>query len=140
MTNKELITISLHLEHPNRTGWVVERKNKSLEDMSRTMLIASELPRNFWAEAVNTSCYIVNQCMIRPILNMTPYELFKGKKPNISHLRVFGCKCFVHNNGKDSLGKFDHRSDEAIFLGYSSHSKAYKVYNKRTLCVEEVYM
>ena len=59
--------------------------------------------------------------MIRPILNKTPYELFKGRKPNIMHLRVFGCKCYVHNNGKDALGKFDPRSDEAIFLGYSSH-------------------
>jgi len=53
------------------------------------------------------------------------------------HLRIFGCKYYVHNNGKDALGKFNPRSDEAIFLGYSSHSKAYKVFNKRTLCVEE---
>jgi len=50
---------------------------------------------------------------------------------------VFGCKCFVQNNGKDALGKFDPRSDETIFLGYSSHSKAYKIFNKRTLFVEE---
>ena len=75
--------------------------------------------------------------MIRPILNKTPYELFKGRKPNIMHLRIFGCKCYVHNNGKDVLEKFDPRSDDVIFLGYSSHSKAYKVFNKRTLCVEE---
>jgi len=75
--------------------------------------------------------------MIRPILNKTPYELFKGRKPNIMYLRIFGCKCYVHNNGKDALGKFDPRSDEAIFLGYYSHSKAYEVFNKRTLCVEE---
>lgn len=53
------------------------------------------------------------------------------------HLRTFGCKCFVHNNGKDNLSKFDARSDEGVFLGYSSHSKAYKIYNKRTLCIEE---
>jgi len=116
---------------------VVECKNRTLEDMTRTMLIASGLVRNFWAEALNTSCYISNRCMIRPILNKTPYELFKGRKPNIMHLRIFGCKCYVHNNGKNALGKFDHRSDEAIFLGYSSYSKAYKVFNKRTLCVEE---
>ena len=121
---------------PQQNG-VVERKNRTLEDMTRTMLIASSLSRSFWAEALNTSCYIINRCMIRPILNKTPYELFKGRKPNIMHLRVFGCKCYVHNNGKDALGKFDPRSDEAIFLGYSSHSKAYKVFNKRTLCVEE---
>jgi len=90
--------------------------------MTKTMLFASGLPRNFWVEALNTSCYIINRCIIRPILNRTAYELFKGRKPNIMHLRVFGCKCFVHNNGKDALGKFDPRSDEAIFLGYSSHS------------------
>ena len=76
--------------------------------------------------------------MIRPILNKTPYELSKGRKPNIMHLRVFGCQCYVHNNGKDALGKFNPRSDEAISIGYSLHSKAYnKVFNKRTLCVEE---
>jgi len=74
--------------------------------------------------------------MIRPILNKTPSELFKGEKPKIMHLRVFGCKCYVHNNGKDTLRKFDPRSDEAIFLSYSSHNKAYKVFNKRTLYVE----
>jgi len=75
--------------------------------------------------------------MIGPTLNKTSYKLFKGRKPNIMHLRVFGCKCYVHNNRKDNLGKFDPSSDEAIFLGYSSYSEAYKVFNKRTLCVEE---
>ena len=53
------------------------------------------------------------------------------------HFRVFGCKCYAHNNEKDAFGKFDPRSDEVIFLGYSSHSKAYTVFNKRILCVEE---
>ena len=75
--------------------------------------------------------------MIRPIINKTPFELFKGRKPNIMHLRIFGCKCYVHNNGKDALGKFDPRSDETIFLSDASHSKAYKVFNRRTLCVEK---
>ena len=70
-------------------------------------------------------------------MKKTPYELYKGRKPNISHLIVFCCKCFILNNGKDSLGKFDAKADEAIFLGYSLHSKAYRVFNKRTLSVEE---
>ena len=100
---------------PQQNG-VVERKNRSLEDMTRTMLIASSHPRNFWAKALNTSCYVINRCMTRPILNKTPYELFKGSKPNIMHLRIFGCECYVHNNGKDALGKFDPRSDEVIFF------------------------
>src|ERR1044071_5787940 len=121
---------------PQQNG-VVERKNRTLEDMARTMLISSGLAPSFWAEAVNTACYIINRAMLRPILDKTPYELLGGLPPSIAHLRVFGCKCFVHNNGKDNLGKFDARSDEAIFLGYSPTSKAYKVLNKRTKRVEE---
>lgn len=62
---------------PQQNG-VAERKNRTLEDMTRTMLVTSSLPRNFWAEALNTLCYIINRCMIRPILNRIPYEFFKG--------------------------------------------------------------
>ena len=121
---------------PQQNG-VVERKNRILEDMARTMLIASELPSHWWAQAVDTACYILNRAMLRPIIKKTPYELLNGRTPSISHLRIFGCKCYVHDNGKNSLGKFDPRSDEAIFLGYSSRSKAYKVFNKTTNKVEE---
>jgi len=71
---------------PQQNG-LLEHKNRPLVYMSRTMLIAGGLPRNFWAEALNTSCYIVNRCIIRPILNKT-HELVKGRKPNIMHLRV----------------------------------------------------
>src|SRR3978361_198515 len=99
---------------------VVERKNRTLEDMARTMLIASKLPMHWWAQAVDTACYILNRAMLRPIIKKAPYELINGRTPSISHLRIFGCKCCVHDNGKNSLGKFDPRRDEAIFLGYSS--------------------
>jgi len=81
--------------------------------------------------------YILNRCLIRPILKKTQYELLKGQKPNISYFKPFGCKCFIHNNGKDNLGKFDARSDEGILLGYAVNSKAYRVYNKCTKLVEE---
>ncbi|KAK8578905.1 hypothetical protein V6N13_142162 [Hibiscus sabdariffa] len=121
---------------PQQNG-VVERKNRTLEEMARTMLCENNLPKYFWAEATNTSCYIINRVMIRPLLNKTPYEILKNKRPNISYFHPFGCKCFVLNNGKDNLGKFDAKSDEAIFLGYSLTSKAYRVFNKRTLVVEE---
>ena len=72
-----------------------------------------------------------------PILKKTPYDLFRERKSNISYFHPFGCKCFVLNNGKDKLGKFDAKSDEGIFLGYSLTSKAFRVFNKRTLVVEE---
>ena len=87
-------------------------------------MLAYKSPRYFWAEAINTLCY---HALIRPKLNKTSYELLKGGKPNISHLRVFGCKCVVLNNGKDKLGKFDARSDEGIFVGYVLSIKAYKM-------------
>ncbi|XP_070054539.1 uncharacterized protein [Nicotiana tomentosiformis] len=76
-------------------------------------------------------------CMIRSLLNKIPYELLNGRKPKLTYLRTFGCKCFVLNNDKEALGKFDAKNDEGILLGYSSQSKAYKVYNKRTQCVGE---
>ena len=93
-------------------------------------------PLYFWAEAVSTSCYISNRVFKRPILNKTSYELWNNRKPKISYLRVFGYKCFILNT-KDNLGKFDSKADEGIFLGYSTTSKAYRIFNKRTLVVEE---
>jgi len=121
---------------PQQNG-VVERKNRSLEELTRTMLSESSLPKYFWVEAVNTSCYVMNRVLIRPILKRTPYEIFNGRKPNINHLRVFGCSCFVLNNGKESLGKFDEKANLGIFIGYSLTSRAYKIYNKRLMTVEE---
>ena len=90
--------------------------------MARTMLNESNLPKYFWAEAVNTSCYVLNRILLRPILKKTPYEIWKNKKPNISYFKVFGCKCFILNI-KDNLGKFDAKSDVGIFLGYSTSNK-----------------
>ena len=121
---------------PQQNG-VVERKNRSLEEMARTMLNDANIPKYFWADAVSTACYVMNRVIIRPILKKTPYELYKGRKPNISHLHVFGCKCFILNNGKDNLGKLDAKADEGIFLGYSLHSKGFRVYNKRIMTIEE---
>ena len=121
---------------PHQNG-VVERKNRSLEELTRTLLNETNLPKYFWVDVVSTTYYVLNRVLIQPILKKTPYELFKGRKPNISHLKVFRCKCFISNNEKDNLGKFDSKVDEGIFLGYSLHSHAYRVYNRRTMVVEE---
>nr|KYP49518.1 Retrovirus-related Pol polyprotein from transposon TNT 1-94 [Cajanus cajan] len=122
---------------PQQNG-VVERKKRSLEELARTMLNETKLPKYFLADVINTACHVLNKVLIRPILKKTPYEIYNGWKPNTSYFRVFGCKCFVLNNGKEQLGKFDAKADEAIFLGYSTNSKAYRVYKKRTLIVEEL--
>lgn len=81
------------------------------KDMERTMIVGHSLSRKFWAEAVSTTCHVRNSCLIRLILNKTPYELWNGMKPNIGYFHPFGCKCFIHNNGKYNIGKFDARSD-----------------------------
>ena len=81
--------------------------------MARTILHENNLPNYFWAETVNNSCYILNRVLIRSLLDKTPYELWKNKKPNISYFKVFGSKCFILNN-KDNLGKFDAN----LILGY----------------------
>ena len=104
--------------------------------MTRSMLNECKIAEYFWAEAVTTACYIINRVYVRPNTTKTSYELFRGKRPSVSYFHVFGCKCFVKKN-TSNLGKFDERSDEAIFLGYSQNSKAYRVFNKSTKVVEE---
>jgi len=120
---------------PQQNG-VVERKNKSLEELARIMLNETLLPKYFWVDVVNTSCYELNCVLISPIIKKTPYELFKGGRLVLTYLKVFGCKCFILNNGKEQLGKFDAKVDEGIFLGYATHNHAYRVYNKRLMTVE----
>ena len=82
------------------------------------MIAESSMNEAYWAEAVNTACYTQNRAMINKAHDKTPFEIYKGKRPNISHFRIFGCKCFVLNNGKDQLRAFQAKSDEGVFLGY----------------------
>jgi len=100
------------------------------------MIHENNLAKHFWADAVNTACYIQNRIYIRPILEKTAYELFKGRRPNISYFHQFWCTCYILNT-KLYLKKFDAKAQRGTFLGYSERSKAYRVYNLETLCVEE---
>ncbi|GJY53704.1 putative ribonuclease H-like domain-containing protein [Tanacetum coccineum] len=100
------------------------------------MLADSKLPTTFWAEAVSTACYVQNRVLVVKPHNKTPYELFRGFKPALSFMRPFGCHVTILNT-LDSLGKFDGKSDEGFFVGYSLSSKAFRVYNTRTKRVEE---
>ena len=92
--------------------------------MVKTMLNDNLTLKHFWIEAINTTCYLQN--IIRPILKKSYYELWKGQKPNISYFYPFRCKCFIFNT-KDNLKKFDSKSHNGTFLGYSETSKAFKV-------------
>jgi len=120
---------------PQQNG-VVERKNRTLQEMARTMMHENNLAKHFWVETVNTTCYVENRIYIRRILEKATYELFKGRRPNISYFHLFGCTCYILNN-KVYLKKFDVKAQRGIFLGYSERSKAYRVYNSKTQCVEK---
>lgn len=104
--------------------------------MTRTMINETNMAKHFWAEVVNTVCYIQNRISIRPILENTPYELWRNKKPNISYFHPFGCTCFIQNT-KDHLNKFDSKARKCFMLGYSECSKGYRVYNTETKVMEE---
>ncbi|GJR84643.1 retrovirus-related pol polyprotein from transposon TNT 1-94 [Tanacetum coccineum] len=120
---------------PQSNG-VVERKSRTLQEMSRTMLNEQSLPQKFWCNAVDTSTYILNRILIRAILGKTPYEILRGRKPTFDYFRVFGSKCFILNTN-DYLTKFDPNSYECVFLGYSQNSKAYIILNKQTRKIKE---
>ena len=100
------------------------------------MLHNKDVARNLWGEAVNTACHTVNRVYFRLGTKKTSYELWKEKKPNVKYFKNFGSTCFILKD-RENVGKFGSRSDEGIFLRYSSTSKAYRVYNKRTMKVME---
>lgn len=88
---------------------MVEKKNRFLEGMAKKMLIARDLFESFWVKAINTACYILNTCMIRSLLDKTLYKLPKERRSNLTDLRPLGCNCFIHNNKKNALKKFEQK-------------------------------
>ncbi|GJX40459.1 retrovirus-related pol polyprotein from transposon TNT 1-94 [Tanacetum coccineum] len=115
---------------PQQNG-VVERRNQTLVEAARTMLIFSKAPLFLWAKAINTTCYTQNHSLIRLWYNKTPYELMQDKKPDLSFFHVFGSLCYPTNDHED-LGKFDAKADIGIFVGYTPAKKAFRIYNRRT--------
>jgi hypothetical protein len=111
---------------PQQNG-VVERKNHTLVEMARTMFDEHRTPRRFWVDAISTACYISNRIFLRSILHLTPFELHFGRKPSVSHLRPFCCKCFILK--RRNLDKFESCSSDDILLGYTPHGRSYIVFN-----------
>ncbi|GJS57227.1 retrovirus-related pol polyprotein from transposon TNT 1-94 [Tanacetum coccineum] len=115
---------------PQQNG-VVERRNRTLVEAARTMMIFSKAPMFLWAEAVATACYTQNRSLIHTRHNKTPYELVHDKKPDLTFFRVFGALCYPTNDS-ENLGKFQAKADIGIFVGYAPSRKGYRIYNKRT--------
>ncbi|GKF40338.1 retrovirus-related pol polyprotein from transposon TNT 1-94, partial [Tanacetum coccineum] len=119
---------------------VVERRNRTLVEAARTMLSASKLPLFFWAEAIATACYTQHRSLIISRHEKTPYHIINDRKPTLKHLHIFGCTCYLVRDG-ENLDKMKEKGDPCIFMGYSTTSKGYRVYNKRTkLIVESIHI
>lgn len=119
---------------PQQNG-VAERFNRTIVDMARCLLIQSGLPTMYWGEAINTANYLRNRCPSRSHDGKTPYELWHGKLPDLSHLRVLGARAFILKKGPGQ-NKLDEKSVEGRFVGYSETAKAYRVRRNDTGKVE----
>jgi transposase InsO family protein len=114
---------------PQQNG-VVERQNRTVQQMARSMMNEKNIGQTYWVEAIHIAIHVLNKAHLRPQSDKTPYELWYGRPASIKHFKVFGSKCYIKNND-ENLGKYDDRDDEGIFLGYSTNSKGYRCYNKR---------
>nr|GEZ75818.1 hypothetical protein [Tanacetum cinerariifolium] len=120
---------------PQQNG-IAERKNRTLIEAARTILADSLLPILFWAEEVNTACYVQNRVLVTKPQNKTPYELLHGRTPSIGFMRPFGCPVTIFNT-LDPLGKFKGKVDEGFLIRYSVNSKVFRVFNSRTRIIQE---
>nr|GEZ36578.1 integrase, catalytic region, zinc finger, CCHC-type, peptidase aspartic, catalytic [Tanacetum cinerariifolium] len=120
---------------PQQNG-VVERRNQTLVEAARTMLIFSHAPLFLWAEAIAAACFTQNRSIIHSRFNKTPYEIINGKKPDISFLYVFGALCYPKND-RENIRKLGAKGGIGFFIGYSVDSCAYRVYNQRTKKIME---
>ncbi|GJR62378.1 retrovirus-related pol polyprotein from transposon TNT 1-94 [Tanacetum coccineum] len=134
------------IEHQNSTprtpeqNDIVKRRNRTLVKASRTMLSTSKLPLFFWAEAIATACYTQIRSIIISKHEKTAYHIINDRKPSIKHLHIFGCICYLTRDG-ENLDKMKEKGDPCVMVGYSTQSKGYRVYNKRTqLIVESVHI
>lgn len=112
---------------PQQNG-VAERKNRHLLDMVRALLIESSIPSHFWCEALFTAAYLINQLPSPTLNNVSPFHKLFGHHPTYSHLRTFGCVCFVHLLSHERK-KLTPQSIRCAFLGYSTTQKGYVCYD-----------
>ena len=112
---------------PQQNG-VAERANRTIMEAARSMLHAAGLPLTFWEYAVMTAVYLRNRSPTKALTDATPYEAWRGDKPDLSHLRVFGCRAYMHLD-KTKRNKIQPRSLPVIFVGYAPEAKGWLVYD-----------
>ena len=114
---------------PQQNG-VAERKNGSLTESAKCMLLDANLPNRFWGETVLTAFYLQNRTPNRSVPK-TPYELFTREKPDLSHIRIFVSKVFSYIP-KQKRKKWDDKAKEGILVGYDGDVKGYRILNPET--------
>nr|GFA38902.1 hypothetical protein [Tanacetum cinerariifolium] len=119
-----------------RVNGVIERRNRTLVEAARTMLSAAKVPLFFWAEAIATACFTQNRSLVIPRHEKTPYHIINERKPSVKFFHIFGSVCYIVRD-EENLDKLKEKGDECIFVGYSTQSRAYKVFNKRTRVIME---
>lgn len=110
---------------PQQNG-LAERMNRTLVEKARCMLFGAKLDKSFWAESISTAAYLTNRSPNRNLEMKTPEEIWSGKIPDLSHLKVFGCKAMVHVP-KKLRQKLDAKSEEFIFVGYCEETKGFRL-------------
>ncbi|KAI3685662.1 hypothetical protein L6452_34917 [Arctium lappa] len=130
------ISHNFSVAYTTQQNGIVERKNRTLVEETRTMLAYSALPMYIWAEVVATACFTQNRTIVVKCFNKIAYELINNRTPNIKFLRVFGCRCYILKE-RQGLSKFDKKAHEGYLVGYSLTSKAYQIYIIRTKMVVE---
>lgn len=117
---------------PQQNG-VAERANRTLVEMARCMLETSSLPQSLWGEAVNTAVYIRNRAPTKVLGDVTPYELWNGRKPSVSHWKTFGCDAIVLRKGPQSKGRqFMPKGVKLKFVGYADSTKGFRLYDSKS--------
>ena len=112
---------------PQQNG-VAERCNRTLVEMTRAMLTGSSLPQSLWAETLSTAVYLRNRSPTKAVTGMTLYEAFNGEKPDVGHLRSFGCAAYAHI-AKDERKKLDATARKCVLVGYGTEVKGYRMYD-----------
>nr|GFB06457.1 hypothetical protein [Tanacetum cinerariifolium] len=115
---------------------VVERRNRTLVESTRTMLSAAKVPLFFWDEAITTACFTQNRSLVIPHHEKTPYHIINDRKPSVKFFHIFGSVCYIVRDG-ENLDKMKEKGDKCIFVGYSNQSRAYRVFNKKTRVIME---
>ena len=108
---------------------ISERKNRDLLEKTRAIMLQMNVPKHFWSYGVLTAAYLINRLPSRVLEYQFPLEVLQGKRPDLSHLRIFGCVSFVHLSEAQQHDKLDPRAVKCIFLGYSQTQKGYKCYD-----------